>query len=153
MEFICDNLDVSQAATVYPLVREALPGLTLKAWLHFARRHVRARRGAGGILLERRTARAHPSGLIVSRRDHDLTHGPILVAEHLVAVDVLDSGPVLRALLAEMDALARRLGCNAIRTVLVGPEQLLTPGLAEAGHAPQGETMWKPIEGGCAPAH
>lgn len=151
MDFVCDNLDVSQAGTVFPLVREALPGLTLKAWLAFARRHVRSRRTAAGIMLVRRQARSHPSGLFVYRRENDLTHGPILVAEHLVAVDVLDAAPVLRALLAEMDALARRLGCNAIRTVLVGPEQILTPGLTAAGHAQQGETLWKQLSAGTTP--
>jgi hypothetical protein len=146
MDFICNNLDISQAATVFPLLREAVPGLTLKAWLAFARRHANPRKaGEAGIMVIRRVARSHPTGLFVYRREQDLTHGPILVTEHVVAVDVLDTAPVTNALLREMEQLAARLGCGAIRTVLLGPEQLLAERLADAGHAPEGETHWKKV--------
>lgn len=146
MGFVCDNLDLTQAAAVFPLVREAAPGLTLKAWLRFARGHANPRRtGHEGIMVIRRRPRPHPCGLFVYRREQDLSHGPILVAEHVVAVDVLDTAPVMQALLHEMENLARRLDCTAIRTVLLGPELIQSQRLAEAGHAPEGETLWKKL--------
>jgi hypothetical protein len=146
MGFVCENLNLTQAGAVFPLVREAVPGLTLKAWNSFARLQANPRRaGVAGIMVIRRRARAHPCGLFVYHREHDLSHGPILLAEHVVAVDVLDSRPVMQALLHEMEALAERLGCTAIRTVLLGSELLVADRLAEAGHAPEGETLWKQL--------
>jgi hypothetical protein len=146
MGFICENLHMTQTDAVFPLVREAVPGLTLKAWRDFARLQANPRRAAvAGIMVIRRRARPHPCGLFVYRREQDLSHGPILVAEHVVAVDLLDARPVMHALLHDMEALARRLGCTAIRTVLLGSELLAADRMAEAGHAPEGETLWKQL--------
>lgn len=144
MHFVCENLDTTQAGAVFPLLRQALPGLTLKAWLRFVRTHARPNKtDQAGVMVIRRAARAHPTGLFVYRREHDLAHGPILVAEHVIAVDVLDEKPVMQALLGELEALARRLDCAAIRTVLLRPEMVLAERLTEAGHAVDGETLWK----------
>ncbi len=151
MGFICENLNLNQADAAFPLVREAVPGLTLKAWRAFARHQASPRRAANaGIMVIRRRARPHPCGLFVYRREQDLSHGPILVAEHVVAVDVLDARPAMQALLHEMEDLARRLGCTAIRTVLLGSEVLAADRMAEAGHAPEGETLWKQLPEACS---
>ena len=65
------------------------------------------------------------------------------MAEHLVALDLLDPAPVIRALIGELDRLAKELGCSAIRALVLGQESLLATELREAGHRPEGATLWK----------
>jgi hypothetical protein len=147
-EFNCHNLASGEAATVFPLMREAVPGLELKTWLRFARRVNGSRRAAQcGIIVVQRRARPMPCGLFVYHREDDLTHGPTLVAEHIVALDLLDPAPVMRALIEELDRLAKELGCSAIRAMVLGQESLVATGLREAGHRPEGATLWKRLLG------
>lgn len=145
--FTCKNLSPDQVHTVYPLVREAVPTLDLKSWTRISRRITNPRRAEqGGIRVVLRSPRPLPCGLFLYRREHDLAHGPILVAEHMVAVDVLDPQSVMSALVHELEALAERLGCSAIRTVVLGQASLAASGLYAAGHRPEGATLWKPVE-------
>ena len=47
----CEDLPPGQAGTVFPLLREAIPGLQLQSWLRFARRVTSPRRaGQSGEL-------------------------------------------------------------------------------------------------------
>ena len=145
--FTCNNLLPDQVHTVYPLVREVVPTLDLKTWMRIAKRIANPRRAdQGGIRVVFRSPRQLPCGLFLYRREHDLAHGPILIAEHMVAVDVLDPQSVMSALVNELDALAERLGCSAIRTMVLGQTSLAASGLYAAGHRPEGATLWKPIE-------
>lgn len=146
--FCCENLRPEQAGTVFPLLREAIPGLTLRAWLRYARPLARLRRRNrnGGIMVLRRLAQAMPCGLFIYQRVQDLAHGAVLVAEHLIAVDLLDPEPVMRALVEELEALAQRLGCSGIRTMVIGPDAPLATRLRLAGHASRGATMWKAVD-------
>jgi hypothetical protein len=144
--FVCQNLVPDQARAVFPLVRQAVPGLALKSWLDYVRRTVGPRRAMqSGIMVVQRQARPMPCGLFLYRREHDLAHGPILVAEHFVAMEVLDPAPATAALVAELDALAVRLGCVAIRAVVLGEGSAVTAGLRAAGHRPEGATLWKSL--------
>jgi hypothetical protein len=146
MAFASQELTLDQAGLVFPLVREAVPGLELKAWLRFARRFCGPRRtGQTGIMVVRRRGRPMPCGLFLYRREQDLRHGPILLAEHFVAIDVLNPEPVMRALVAELDGLAQRLGCNAIRSMVLGQASLTARGLHAAGHHPEGATLYKAL--------
>jgi hypothetical protein len=119
-EFTCHHLLPGEAATAFPLMREAVPGLLLKTWLRFARRVNKPPRPAQcGIIVAQRRARPMPCGLFVYRREDDLAHGPTLVAEHLVALDLLDPAPVMRALIGELESLAEEVGCSAVRAIPV----------------------------------
>lgn len=143
----CESLLPSAAGTVFPLLREAIPGLELQAWLRFARRATAPRRaGQSGIIVVRRAPRPMPCGLFIWRRDDDLEHGAVLVAEHLVAVDLLDPDPVMAALVRELEALAQRLGCGGIRTMVIRPDAPIAARLLAAGHASEGAAMWKSID-------
>jgi hypothetical protein len=145
--FTCKNLTPDQVHIVYPLVREVVPTLDLKSWTRISRRIANPRRaGQGGIRVVLRSPRPLPCGLFLYRREYDLAHGPILVAEHMVAVDVLDPQSVMTALVGELEALAERLGCSAIRTMVLGQTSLAASGLYAAGHRPEGATLWKPVE-------
>ncbi len=62
----CEELSPDLAGTVYPLLREAIPGLLLPAWLRFARRISALRRaGQSGIIVARRAPRPMPCGLFI----------------------------------------------------------------------------------------
>lgn len=141
----CEELAHGQAATVFPLLREAIPGLSLRSWLRFARRaggHGRA--GQSGIMVVRRAPRPMPCGLFIWRRDDDLEHGALLVAEHLVGIDLLDPEPVTAVLVRELEALAMRLGCGGIRTMMIRCDAPIAAQLLAAGHAKEGAAMFKP---------
>ena len=145
--FTCTNLSPDQVHTVYPLVREVVPTLDLRTWTRIARRIANPRRAEhAGIRVVLRSPRPLPCGLFLYRRAHDLAHGPILIAEHMVAIDVLDPESVMSALVSELEALAERLGCSAIRTMVFGHASLAASGLYAAGHRPEGATLWKPVE-------
>ena len=145
--FTCKNLAPDQVYTVYPLVREVVPTLDLKTWIRIAKRVANPKRAdQAGIRVVLRSPRQLPCGLFLYRREHDLAHGPILIAEHMVAVDVLDPQSVMSALVRELETLAERLGCSAIRTMVLGQASLAASGLYAAGHRPEGATLWKPVD-------
>lgn len=145
--FTCQNLAPDQVYTVFPLVREVVPSLDLKAWNRIARKISNPKRAdQAGIRVVLRSSRQMPCGLFLYRREIDLAHGPILVADHMIAVDVIDPESVMQALVADLEALAERLCCSAIRTMVFGQASLAASGLYAAGHRPEGATLWKPIE-------
>ncbi len=140
--FTVEPLPRDQIRAVYPLIREAIPGLSLTDWLRFAQKARGGRRGGqSGIIVARRESHDFPSGLFCYRVDPDPALGKILVAEHFVAVDLLHPDDVLAALVAELDALGKRLGCKAVRSIVHGPD--VEGGLAQAGHATVGSILSK----------
>jgi hypothetical protein len=141
-DFIIDVLSRDQIRSVYPLVREAFPTLDLAAWLRFARQLTGPRRGGQcGIVAARREGRAFPCGLFCYRVEDDLKLGKVLIADHFVAVDLLDPASVLTALVEELDGLAKRLGCRAVRSLVHGGAPEVEGGLVAAGHRPEGASL------------
>lgn len=141
-DFIIDVLPRDQIGTVYPLVREAVPTLSLKSWLRFARQLTAPRRAEQcGIVAARREGRAFPCGLFCYRVEDDLKLGKVLTADHFVAVDLLDPGAVLTALVEQLDALARRLSCHAVRSLVHGGAPHITDSLDAAGHRPEDSAL------------
>lgn len=113
-DLVVERLGREQVRAVYPLIRQAAPSLTLSHWLAYARP------GATqfGILVARRTGMQHPCGAACYRRDRDLRYGTVLTTEHIVALDLLYPKAVLLALLSELDSVAARLGCQAVRWIV-----------------------------------
>lgn len=146
--FTVTTLAQDEARSVYPLIREAVPGLELAAWLRFARQLTQVRRASvGGIVVARRTGRAFPCGLFCYRVDQDLERGRVLVADHFVAVDLLDPLAVLAALVGELESLGRRFDCVAVRSVVHRANGEVAGGLSAAGHEPEGLLLFKPLIG------
>ncbi len=144
--FTVKMLEASESRSVYPLIREVIPGLDLAAWLKFARHHTSPRRvGHSGVVVARRAGRTFPCGLFCYRVDQDLERGRVLIAEHFVAVDLLDPSAVLAALVNELEALGNRLGCAAVRSVVHGQEGDVAGGLFAAGHAPEASLLGKSL--------
>ena len=93
---IVRSLPPDQVLAVYPLVREVVPELDAGAWVRFARVLLSPKRaGQGGIVAAWRPGRSFPCGLVCYRVENDLLRGRVLVAEHFVAVDLLDPQAVL----------------------------------------------------------
>jgi len=137
----------NQIRSVFPLIRQVVPTLDLPGWIRFARPLVNPRRAEiGGIVVAQRPSRAFPSGLFCYRQQRDLTHGKVLIAEHFVALDLLHPDAVLAALLVELDALGKRFGCNAVRSVLHGSAPDIAGRLTAAGHQPEASLLWKPMQ-------
>jgi len=144
--FIVRSLPSEQLPAVYPLVREAAPSLQPAAWLRFGRQLLNAKRaGQAGIVAAWRQGRSFPCGLFCYRVDQDLLQGKVLVAEHFVAVDLLDPQAVLSALVEELEALALRLDCRAVRSVVHGGSEDVHSGLSAAGHEPEAALLFKPV--------
>lgn len=156
-DFIIEVLSREQLPAVYPLVREAVPELSLASWLRFARPLTGARRaGQCGIVAARREGRAFPCGLFCYRVDEDLALGRVLVADHFVAVDLLDPGAVLAALVEQLDVLAHGLNCKAVRSLVHGGAPDVANSLDAAGHRPESaalllKTLRPPRERGRGP--
>jgi hypothetical protein len=141
-EFVIETLGRERLSAVYPLVREAVPTLNLAGWLRYARPLSASRRGAQcGIVTARREGRSFPCGLFCYRVDEDLSLGRILVADHFVAIDLLDPGAVLDALVEELDGLARRLECKAVRSLVHGGTSGVADSLDAAGHRPDDASL------------
>ncbi|MDR3539143.1 MAG: hypothetical protein P4L71_21795 [Acetobacteraceae bacterium] len=120
--------------------------MALPEWLRFARLLTAPRRaGSAGIVAAQRVGRDYPCGLFCYRVDQDLQCGKVLMAEHFVAVDLLDPTAVLDALVAELEGLAQSLGCGAVRSVVHGGEVGVTGGLAAAGLSPEGQLLQKSL--------
>ena len=140
-----------QVRMLYPLVREAVAGLDLRTWVAFARRIALPRRTAQcGIIAVTRRGRSLPCGMFLYRCEKRLPEGAALVAEHFVALDVIDPQPVVDALIEELDALARRRGCTTIRVLVPGDASLLQSGLQAAGLRPRGLALCRPVAAGQA---
>ena len=141
-DFIIEVLSRDQIRAVYPLVREAVPTIDLSAWLRFARQLTGPRRGGQcGIVAARRDGRTFPCGMFCYRVEHDLTLGRVLVADHFVAIDLLDPGAVLTALVEQLDILAKQLTCVAVRSLVHGGANELAGSLDAAGHRPEGSAL------------
>jgi hypothetical protein len=150
--FTTGPLRPDQIRSVFPLIREALPDLQLSEWLRFARQMTTRRADQAGIVVAQRVGRNYPCGLFCYRVERDLERGTVLSAEHFVAVDLLEPGAVLAALVEELEALGKRLGCGAVRSVVHGGQSDVRGGLAAAGHTMEGETLLKPLPSGSKPS-
>jgi len=145
-DFNIDVLSRAQIHAVYPLIREAVPTLDLPSWLRFARHLTAPRRGGQeGIIAARREGRMFPSGLFCYRVEDDLKLGKVLIADHFIAVDLLDPGAVLAALVEQLDDLAKRLGCRAVRSLAHRGAPSVAGGLYAAGHRPDGALLLKTL--------
>ncbi len=143
-----EHLSPDRMRAAFPLIREALPTLDLAGWLRFAKQTAAARRaGRAGIVAARRTSRPYPCGLFCYRVDRDVVQGRVSIAEHFVAVDLLEPAAVLAVLVAELDRLGSTLGCAAVRSLVHGTAADVAGGLAKAGHTAAGTLLFKPLMG------
>jgi hypothetical protein len=104
----------------FPVIQTVMPDLTLGRWSEFASEYLepdRQVRQPHGII-----AAENESGLIIGlaayRRGADLRQGVVLIAEHLIAVDLLVCQPIILRLTEALEQIAADIGCSAIQLVL-----------------------------------
>ena len=158
---IVGRLARDQFRTVYPLMREAIPTLSLAHWMRYARRLADTAVSATtetmtmssvktGILVARRAGAAHPSGAVCYQLASHLEYGSVMRAEHFVALDALFPDIILAALLAALDGIAACLKCSAIQSIVnsrprhVADEALLVE-LRIAGYRAEGVMLLKVV--------
>jgi hypothetical protein len=146
-KFETQPITSADIATTFPLMRQLVPALDIAGWSRFARHMANPRRAnQHGVIIAKGARRAFPSGLFCYHRERDLSLGTVLVADHFVAVDLLDAQPIIEALAAALEQLANRLECRAIRSVVHQATGEVAAGLFAAGHRTEGTTLCKMLE-------
>ncbi len=132
-------LTAPEIRATFPLVREAVPGLDLAEWSRFARRMLSTDRA--GIMVAR--SGAIPVGLYLWHVVRELGAGRVLTAEKVVAFELTDRGIVADALVESLEALAARLGVDAVKAVMHGRSAEIAACLRGAGLRPEAEILRK----------
>lgn len=142
---LLSQTEVDQA---FPLMQTICPAADLEAWRRFAGQRLAQGTDSGtGVLIVR-----NEQGCIVAiaafQLSQDLIHGPILLADHFGALDIIDQDNVARALEAGLEKIARRHGCTAVHTNVTasgrkGHDDWLCSVLFERGHHVEGFQMCK----------
>ena len=131
------------AAMAYPLIRSAMPTITLEDWLAYTDWHAQPtelREPSTGIMtLE--NSRGYIHGLFSFCTSYGLGAGPVLNVDHFIAIDTGDRAVAVTRLIDAMEDLAQHNGCTVIHTHLPESWAVLTPGrknllaqLVNAGH-------------------
>jgi hypothetical protein len=127
-------LDPKEIAAAYPLACMLAPTLDMAAWQRFAGAILAGNpTEERGILVAVGEGR-YLCGLLIYRVVHDLRHGRVLTADHVIALDIVDRKPVAAALLAALEELSEALGCDALYTGFDTPQESLRAVWEGAGH-------------------
>lgn len=133
---------------VFPLIREAVPQVRLEEWTRFARARTHPRsRDHAGIRIATAGGNPYPSGLYCYRVETRLLSGNVLVADHFVAIDILDARPVIDRLIEDLESLAGKLDCNEVRSIIQHRSTQTAQPLFAAGYHPQGMVFGKTLKG------
>lgn len=116
--FVVEPMTARQIGPSYPIIQMALPRVSRSDWQGFARRAIAAMPCHRGILAIRRRERPHPSGLACYRCETDLSHGRVLTARPLVAIDILNAVPLFHGLVEGLVTIARAYDCGALRVAM-----------------------------------
>jgi hypothetical protein len=136
---IVEPLSRTAISTAFPLVHLVMPRLDLQAWRRFAHSALDGRRGEmAGILTAKWITRQHLSGMVCYRREPDLLQGQIMQIRNLIAIDILETQPIILALMRFLGSLARAGGCSKLNILV--PEDdfslLMLPGLITSLYHP-----------------
>ena len=139
--------EVDQA---FPLIRTICPDADLDAWRSFANQRLAQGSSNGNGILIVRNEQNCIVAVAAFLLSHDLLHGPVLLADHFGALDIVDQGNVARALEAGLEKIARRHSCTAVHTNIAttekqGDDGWLCSVLFERGHRVEGLHMCKLI--------
>jgi len=108
----------TQIAQAFPLIQAIRPSLTLDDWHAYARRFP-----AGPELGPSGIATLQDSsdlilGMFAYRTGHEPDHGPTLLVDHFVALDIISPASVAEQLVNGMEAIARKRDCRAVHTAV-----------------------------------
>ncbi len=106
------DLDDRRIDQAYPLIKTALPDLTLEDWRRFLDDHLR-QDASGVVVVENRTGIMYACAAFQARQD--LRHGRCLEVDPLVVMDLVGAATVARTLDFSLLGFARRFGCQGLR--------------------------------------
>ncbi len=142
-----------QIDQAFPLVQTSLPQVELEDWRKFAQELIRAKAPETTGIQTVLTEQHYIAGLSIYRIDWVLSHGPALVADHFMALDLFDREAVINALADFLEDLARQRGCTAIHTLIPerggrwrGPVNCLASILRGRGHAIESLRLCKVLD-------
>jgi hypothetical protein len=118
-EYVIEPLARSAILNAYPLIQLTDPHMSLRAWKTRALAAI-GRRGSGehGILVAKRRARQHICGMVSFQTERDFAQGRVLVASHLIAVDILNARAIMLDLVKALAVQARKQNCKLVRLVV-----------------------------------
>ena len=114
VHFAVSHLQAGQAAEGWPLVRFAMPELSLPDWTAFVEWLV----AAGGGVLIIRVGEGSLHGLATYLPEEALRGGRRLRVENIVTFELSHDAPARRTLLAALERVARALGCVTLAVTL-----------------------------------
>lgn len=123
-----------EIGAAFPLARLLVPTLSLAAWQSFAAKLTAGAPASDHGILAAESEGGYLCGLVIYRVMHDLRHGRLLTADHIVALDIVDRKPVAAAVLAALEHLGKALDCDALHTSLDAPQESLKAVWEDAGH-------------------
>jgi len=141
-------LDQAQVTAAYPLARLLVPNLDLETWRRFVAQIAAASPAEERGILIAVGEGGYLCGLVVYRIGHDLRHGRVLNADHVIGIDIVDRGSVAGALLAALEELSESLGCEAVQTGIDAPQESLEAVWLDAGHSIEKTLLTKRAQGG-----
>lgn len=123
-QFIARMLTPDRVDCAYPIVRLAANDLSPDAWRQLSsaflqRDEKNPALNSGIVTIEDDDGYVH--GLCSYSVTPDLRHGPSLLVDNFIAVDIVHTERARLALIDAMVALARRLGCNAVHLTVPVP--------------------------------
>jgi hypothetical protein len=121
-EFVVNTLAVSKVSEAFAFARLAIPGLEMQNWRRYASHIARHKSRKCGILVIRRKARTHICGFVSYRCGAELVGERVLTAQNLAAIDILNQGAILSALLKQLMLIAHRSNCKVVRIMFSGTE-------------------------------
>ena len=151
-QLVTKSLAIEEIDQAFPLVQATLPQVGLDQWRRFAQSQIRTRKprvsGIQSVLAEQK----YIAGLSIYRIEQDLCHGPALIADHFMALDLFDRTAVIHALAEFLENLGRQRGCTAVHTQVrdragrwQGPPTSMIAILRERGHGIESMRLCKLI--------
>lgn len=145
-DFVVESLRPEQVHVVYPLIRAADPGISLREWVRYAQPLATQQPANRGILVATRATQRHPSGAVCYRSDRGIARGLLLTAEHFVAMELLSPQPIIIALLRSLDQVAAALHCDRLRFIVPPDNHHVLQALRETSYSIEAVTLHRAVK-------
>ena len=116
-EFHVAHLDEGEIDKAFALIRSLSPNVPLTRWRSFASGLLCGTPGCARALSVRNSV-GYLHGLCTYQVHEDLSHVRVLVAQNVVALDLLGGRETAHALRQGLESTARALQCDAVQVVL-----------------------------------
>ena len=134
------SLSGNRIDQAFPLVQSAWPHVGLEQWRQFARDRIAGSPSISGIQSVV-TEQNYIAGLCVYRVERHLCHGPTVVVDQFMALDLFNRAAIVNAMVDFLEGLAREQNCGALHTHIQehtkqwdGPEDCMVSILRARGH-------------------